>query len=373
MNKKIFVILMVFTVLGFASCKSKPETKEKKEETTVEVDKTENANVIKVDNSKKAKSNKPKVTLKNKPKATAKKTVKAKPKAKKPIAKKTIAKKPKTTPKKPVAKKPATPKKTTGKESALVNAEKLLENCKNKKIDIKFSKQFLIAQQDIVSARKSSKEGKSTEVKKHADLAATRLTTLLNLDSASDLKNEITTNTFEGYAPDQYADAEIEYIKAFDNYGKQDQAAKDSSIKSLKLYTTVSNTGYREWTSLAKKGAENAKSKCDTLKANMSAKSDYDKALKSFTDGQTAEQKKNFKVAANTYNESAKMFTYIYDIVSTKRAEAEKAMRLAKEQQERSSSLAAEADITAPLSEKDIAETKEENSDEPSETEGDNQ
>lgn len=181
--------------------------------------------------------------------------------------------------------------------------------------------------------------------------AIIRYDTLSNLMNAAALRAEIETNNFARYSPTDYVEAERFSINTVDHYRLDHKMAKESSEDTLKLYKKVAAKGYFEFTKTAKNTAKEYKDDCDSIKVSRSRKEDYNKAVITYNRGKSAADKSDYKEAYKSYNEAAKLFAKLYEEVSLRRAEAEKAMADAALRQQESSDLALEADKEAPLTE----------------------
>ncbi|EMB24652.1 hypothetical protein [Treponema denticola] len=181
--------------------------------------------------------------------------------------------------------------------------------------------------------------------------AVSRYETLINLTEASNLRTKIEANGFAAYSPADYVEAEKFSINAIDHYPLDYKMAKESSEDALKLYKKVVNKGYFEFAKRSKDTAKEYKDDCDSIKVARSRKEEYNKAVKIYNRGKSAADKSDYKEAYMSYNEAAKLFAKLYEEVSLKKAEAEKAMAEAARRQQESSDLALEADKEAPLTE----------------------
>ena len=181
--------------------------------------------------------------------------------------------------------------------------------------------------------------------------AIVRYDTLSNLMEASSLRKEIDDNSFARFSPDDYVEAEKFSLNAIDHYNLDYKLAKEASEDALKFYKKVVNKGYLEFTNAAGAAAKEYKEDCDSIKVARSRKEEYNKAVRLFNKGKTAADRANYKEAYKIYTESANLFAKLYEEVSAKRAEAERAMAEAAKRQQESSNLALEADKEAPLTE----------------------
>lgn len=181
--------------------------------------------------------------------------------------------------------------------------------------------------------------------------AIVRYETLTNMMTASNLRTEIEANGFAAYTPTDYVEAERFSINTVDHYSLDYKMSKEASVDALKLYKKVLDKGYFEFTKTSKNTAKEYKEDCDSIKAARSRKEEYNKAVRTYNQGKSAADNSDYKKAYMSYNEAAKLFAKLYEEVSLKRAEAEKAMAEAAKRQQESSDLALEADKEAPLTE----------------------
>ncbi|UTC83260.1 hypothetical protein [Treponema denticola] len=181
--------------------------------------------------------------------------------------------------------------------------------------------------------------------------AIIRYDTLSNLMNAATLRTEIESNNFGSYSPADYVEAERFSINTIDHYPLDHKMAKESSEDALKLYKKVAAKGYLESAKKSKDTAKEYKDDCDSIKVARSRKEDYNKAVRIYNRGKSAADRSDYKEAYTSYNEAAKLFAKLYEEVSLKKAEAEKAMAEAAKRQQESSALALEADKEAPLTE----------------------
>ncbi|MGF7109745.1 hypothetical protein [Treponema pedis] len=181
--------------------------------------------------------------------------------------------------------------------------------------------------------------------------AADRYETLSNLMKASSFRNEIEEYGFARFSAEDYVEAERLSINALDHYELDYKMAKETSEDALKLYESIANKGYFEFTKIAKDEAKEHKADCDSIKVARSRTEDYNAAVRLFNEGKAMAEEGNYRASFYAYNKSGEGFKTLYNEVSAKRAEAEAAMAEAARKQEESSALALEADKEAPLTE----------------------
>ena len=101
----------------------------------------------------------------------------------------------------------------------------------------------------------------------------------------------------------------------------------------------------------AKKKADEARSRADSVKAAVAMKDPYAKTVNRYRAAGIAAGNKKYEQAYTGYMTASDEFNDIYEKVKVKRAQANDAMERAKARQEASSKLAKEADREAPLPE----------------------
>lgn len=333
---KKFTLVVACLLLVFVSCKSAPKTPEE-EPQTVETPAEKEAE---------------KSTSSTKPKTSTTTAKAATPKNSSSSSKSSTAK---SSTSQSSTKNQTTSGTTSGAaknaETAISQAKELSAQCKERGLDKQYSAHFSSAQSDINAAESSLKSSKYADAQKSANSATSKLQTLINLDDCNVAKTEIQANDFGHYDAKNFSDAEIEYIKAVENVGKNYTDAYNYSTSALKKYNTVVDAGYKEWTSIAKENALKARANCDAISANKSEPTNYTSAVTLYSQASKTEAAKNYREAYSQYDKSAALFTSVYNTVYPKRREAQIAMEIADQKQSESSVLAAYADQAAPLDE----------------------
>ncbi|MEL3909241.1 MAG: hypothetical protein P1P64_09590 [Treponemataceae bacterium] len=326
--KKNFMIILFVSLLFAFSCKSEPKTTQEEDVQQTEVE------IVEETTSKAPAETKPVPKPKPAPKPEPKKETP------KPVEK------PKADPAKPVA------------EAELKKADGLMAQCTKLGVDKAFPKEFNSAKADFNAAKTAAKNNKYAQAKTVATKANTKFQTLLNLNDANIAKSDIVERKFEGASAKEFSNAEIAYIKALENFDKNENQALNYSKTSVQNYESVLEKGYVAWVKIAFDAATKSKANCDNIKANKAAKNEYNIADNFYKEARAFELKKNYKDAQAKYVVANEQFTNIFDKVSVLRAEAEKAMEKASLQQKISSELAAEADKILPLMEDTPEATK---------------
>ena len=180
-----------------------------------------------------------------------------------------------------------------------------------------------------------------------------RYNLLATYSKAVDAKDEIEENEFESYAINNYD-------RGVDNLEKVDEAFEkenyDKSIfvyaeNALKEFNTVINVAYKKIAKEEREAALEAKKDADSVKAGVARKAEYKEAADLIQTGDSLYAMQNAKKAAEKYVEANEKFTYLFEDVSEKRAEAEAAIEEAKRRVAESKKFAEEADVKAPITE----------------------
>ena len=126
-----------------------------------------------------------------------------------------------------------------------------------------------------------------------------------------------------------------------------DQLAKATSAYAS--FKTVFATLSKELAKDARDEALAAKKDADSVKAGVSQKKDYNKAVDLFKRGDASYSMMGFESAFDYYDQSYDIFTALYEDISEKRAAALAAIEAAKKSVEESAAVAEEADLESPL------------------------
>ncbi|MBR5944267.1 MAG: hypothetical protein IKZ94_04900 [Lachnospiraceae bacterium] len=181
-----------------------------------------------------------------------------------------------------------------------------------------------------------------------------RYNLLANYSKAVDAKDEIDENGYDSYAPNNYD-------RGVDNLDKVDAAFEkenyDKSVfvyaeNALKEFNTVINVAYKKIAKEEREAALEAKKDADSVKAGVARKTEYKEAADLIQTGDSLYAMQNAKKATEKYIEANDKFTYLFEDVSEKRAEAQAAIEEAKRRVAESKKFAEEADVKAPITEK---------------------
>ena len=138
------------------------------------------------------------------------------------------------------------------------------------------------------------------------------------------LKAEIQEYKLQSYGPEDFAQGEENLGKVAAAYNEKAlPAAKDAADKALGSYQAVASRG---WEALASDEANKAKaeqSKALDIKADVELKDDYDAALASLSQGETARGSREFKQAFQNFSQAETKFTAVYEATIQKRRAAD--------------------------------------------------
>ena len=119
-------------------------------------------------------------------------------------------------------------------------------------------------------------------------------------------------------------------------------------------FDAVLNDAFRALAKDARKKAVASKKNADSVKAAVSRKTDYDKAVKFVTDGDSMFVTGGAEKAVDSYNQAAASFEKLYNDISEKRAQAQAAIDAAKKRVAESEQTAEQADETVPLGDEKV-------------------
>ncbi len=182
-----------------------------------------------------------------------------------------------------------------------------------------------------------------------------RYNLLATYSKAVDAKDEIDENGYESYAQNNY-DRGVDYLDKVDEAFEADSADFDKTVfvnaeNALKEFNTVINVAYKKIAKEEREAALEAKRDADSVKAGVARKAEYKEAADLIQSGDSLYAMQNAKKAAEKYVEANEQFTYLFEDVSEKRAEAEAAIEEAKRRVAESKKFAEEADVKAPITE----------------------
>ena len=114
-------------------------------------------------------------------------------------------------------------------------------------------------------------------------------------------------------------------------------------------FKTVLVALYKDIAKDARADALEAKKDADSVKAGVSEKREYNRAVELFKNGDASYSMNGYESATKSYDEAYDIFTELYETISEKRAAALAAIEAAKKSVEASAAIAEEADLEAPL------------------------
>lgn len=248
--------------------------------------------------------------------------------------------------------KPEPPKPTVEKP---VGVEKEAIDARNKAVaqtaDTLFPEEFAAADARLHAGKEAKKAGSTDTANAAFANARDNYLTLANLAASDADRKKIEQNGFAQYAQEDYDKFLAAYNEAREKYHTNPQRALEASEEAAMYAAKVKNAGFMHLSKDAKSRADAAKNKCDSVKAQKSETSRYNAAVTSYSKAKQAAEKEDYETVYLNYISAADSFEKLYTHVAEKRAKALEAMRLAKEQQEKSAKLAREADKEAPLDE----------------------
>jgi len=166
--------------------------------------------------------------------------------------------------------------------------------------------------------------------------------------AAGALKDEIEEKDFAKWDSGNYQIAEGKFTAEeglWASGADADRAAgADALDEAILRFNLVLQKGKETVALNSKESAESSKSRSDEIKAEVSAKDEYEAAIAAFRDADSKLTNKEFEEAAAGYDEALAAFDQAYDIAAEKRARAEEAIRQAGEATAESERKADEAD-----------------------------
>ena len=183
-----------------------------------------------------------------------------------------------------------------------------------------------------------------------------RYNLLATYSKAVDAKEEIDENGYDSYAKNNY-DRGVDYLEKVEDAFDSDSVDFDKTVyvnadNALKEFNTVINVAFKKIAKEEREAAIEAKKDADSVKAGVARKAEYKEAADLIQTGDSLYAMQNAKKAAEKYIEATEKFTYLFEDVSEKRAEAQAAIEEAKKRVAESQKFAEEADVKAPITEK---------------------
>ena len=250
--------------------------------------------------------------------------------------------------------KPAEPVKNGDQEKImqlLSELEKVRSEAIELKADVAYPVEFKSADDTAANAKNKYEAGNFASAQEQSQKAITQYRTLINQMRIAELKAKIDKHDLSSYDAESFKKAEELSQKIDELYESDPNGAFDASVQALNYYEAVKNAGFAALLDDAKKKADEAKSRCDSVKAAAAMKEAYEKTVSRYRSAGIAAENKKYEESYIGYMTSADEFNEIYETVKVKRAQANEAMERAKARQEASSQLAKDADREAPLPE----------------------
>lgn len=142
-------------------------------------------------------------------------------------------------------------------------------------------------------------------------------------------------------------------LDAFEElFEAEDSSADELLAKATSAYAnfkTVLVALYKDIAKDARADALEAKKDADSVKAGVSEKREYTRAVELFKKGDASYSMNGYQSACESYDEAYEIFSTLYETISEKRAAALAAIEAAKKSVEASAAIAEEADLEAPL------------------------
>ena len=261
--------------------------------------------------------------------------------------------KPKPEPK-PEPVKPAEPEKTEEQEKAarlLDEVAKVRAEAVEVKADTAYPVEFKSADDKAAEAKSGYESNNFAAAQEKAQKAITQYRTLINQMRIADLKTKIDKNDLSSYDAESYKKAEELSARIPGLYESDPANAFEISEQALNYYESVANAGFASMVADAKKKADEARERCDSVKGATAMKDPYAKTVNRYRVAGIAAGNGKYEQAYTGYMTAADEFDDIYEKVKVKREQADDAMKRAKARQDASSKLAKDADREAPLPE----------------------
>ena len=138
----------------------------------------------------------------------------------------------------------------------------------NVKADTTYPTQFKSADDTAAEARKSYESNNLAEAQEKAQRATDQYRTLTNRMKISELKSKIDKNNFAAYDADSYKKAQDLSAKIPGLYEPDPAKAFETSEEALGYYEKVKEAGFASMMNDAKKKADEARSRADSVKAD---------------------------------------------------------------------------------------------------------
>jgi len=217
--------------------------------------------------------------------------------------------------------------------------------------DTAYPAEFKSADDTAAEAKSGYEANNFAAAQEKAQRAITQYRTLINQMQIADLKAKIDKNDLSSYDAENYKKAEELSAQIPGLYESDPAKAFEISEQALNYYETVKEAGFASLMDDAKKKADEARERCDSVKGATAMKEPYAKTVNRYRTAGIAAGNKKYEQAYTGYMAAADEFNDIYEKVKVKREQASDAMERAKARQDASSKLAKDADREAPLPE----------------------
>lgn len=254
----------------------------------------------------------------------------------------------------PVPVQPVEPEITEDQENAIKLLDELTK-VRAQVVEINADKaypaEFQTADSTADKARQDYEAKNFNRAQEKAQQAILQYRTLINRMHIDSLKAKINKHDLTSYDAENYQKAEELATSIKNLYESDPDAAFKASEEALLCYESVANAGFVALVEDAKKKADEAKERCDSLKAANAMQDAYTKTFTRYRQAGVLIGSQKYEQAYLSYMTAAEEFDDIYEKVKIKRGKASSAMERAKARQEASSQLAKDADREAPLPE----------------------
>lgn len=254
----------------------------------------------------------------------------------------------------PLPVQPAEPEITEEQENALKLLDELTKvrsQAVEANADKAYPAEFQAADTAADRARHSYDAKNFNSAQEEAQRAILQYRTLINRMQIDALKAKINKHDLSAYDSETYQKAQEVDGRIKNLYESDPNAAFKASEEALRYYESVVNAGFIALLDDAKKKADEAKERCDSLKAANAMKDAYNKTFMRYRQAGVLVGSQKYEQAYLGYMTAAQEFDDIYEKVKIKREQATNAMERAKARQDASSQLAKDADREAPLPE----------------------
>lgn len=224
------------------------------------------------------------------------------------------------------------------------------------------SEAFALTEAEYNAAKLSVENSKEDMSKLLGDLK-NRYDSLNLFSQAKSLKNRIDELNFASYDQNSYNEAsaileELSDPKSLVAFGS---TWNSNAQKAKAGFEKVLDTGFRAVARDERTQAFRAKRNADEVKASVSRKADYDKAVAQFSAGDSKYVTKDPEGSIESYRTAKDEFTRLYEEISKLREKAAAAVEEARKRVAESESVAQVADEEVPLNDENVEGIEDEN------------